>query len=124
MKAVLKVLVVALLVAFALTACSLYDQINVKCLVTGYTEGLSIVTANYSAENKGTFDLTGVNLEIGVYLNISPHYVSFSEYTAPDFSLDTGEIKTGSVMIDISPYTLADISSVAVISVDMDNPKD
>jgi hypothetical protein len=123
MKTLAKIGVVVIVVLFALTACNLFDQINIRWDITGYGLSGSLATVSYNVWNDGKFDLTGVNLEVAAY--VSPAGVYKSAWTLPDFSLAQKEMKSGSYSFSISPYSSAfgdSVTGAAILGVDMDKP--
>jgi hypothetical protein len=118
MKAFIKLGVIALCLLLALGACDLYTGINVGWTANVVSVSSSYATVNYTATNSGQYDLTGVNLQIGVYGTQFSGYIS--DWTSPGFSLAKGQTTSGSIVIDIFPYTMAD--GAKVLAVDMDKP--
>ena len=123
MKTALKLCVVVLLLLFVLTACDLYNGINVGWSINTFGGSASLAHVTYTVQNLGKYDLTGVNLEIGAYV-ASTFTGYISAWTTPDFNLAQNEIKSGSIDIDISPYSVAFVTGAAVLGVDMDKPND
>ena len=123
MKTPFKLCVVSVLLLFVLTACELFNQINVAWSITSFGWSPSHAHVNYQVWNQGKYDLTGVNLEIGAYLSPLGDYVS--AWTTPDFDLAQGELRSGVIDIYIGPsYGALDITGAAVLGVDMDKPGD
>ncbi len=124
MKPVLKLCVVVIVSMLALTTCVL-DQIAVRWDVTGFGLSGSLATVFFDVWNDGKYDLKGVNLEVAAY--VQPAGVYVSAWSAPDFSLAQGELKSGSFTFSISPYAagLGDsVTGAAILGVDMDKPSD
>jgi hypothetical protein len=126
MKTLLKfggVLVVLLLV---LSACNINKQ-SVRWTVDQTDLSTPpFVTVDYTVWNDGDYDLTGVKLEIGVFITtILPAGDYFSVWT-PEFSLGKGDTPTSdTITFNISPYNVADIDGYAeVLGVQMDRPTD
>ena len=109
----LSILALGLLVAAV--GCELYTGITVNWSVDGYTTTGSPVNVTYTVQNSGQYDLTGVNLEIGVDTGTGYYYTAWT----PSFSLNKGEIKHGSLNI-VTNNAVA--IGAAVLSVDMDSP--
>lgn|GEM_PF-5534947 len=121
MKTLLKLGCVLVILLFALTACNLYQAINVGWTIVSYTAG-SIITVTYDVWNAGKYDLTGVNLHFSVYA--SAGVVGYYDAWTPDFSLNKDQYITGDTFtMDISPGALGLTGYVEVIGVDMDKPK-
>lgn len=120
MKTALKLCIVVLLLLFALTACDLYNGINVGWNIDYVTAG-PLVQVGYTVWNQGMYDLTGVNLEIGVEVNLPP-LAYISAWTTPDFNLAQNETRSGSITINATGYTITGVA--AVLGVDMDSPND
>jgi len=107
------VLAAALLVAAA--GCELYTGITLNWSVDTYSPNGSPVHVTYTVRNSGQYDLTGVNLEIGVDTNTGYYY---SQWT-PSFSIAKGEVRHASIDI---PTDAGTVYGAAVLSVDMDSP--
>jgi hypothetical protein len=121
MKAFVKLGVLLLSLLFLLTACDLFNQVNIGWRIDSYSAVVANnVTVSYTVWNDGQYDLDGVNLKVGVWMNLPGEYVS--DWTMPDFSLGKGETKSGSIVIYVGGDTGP--SGAAVLAVDMDNPKD
>jgi hypothetical protein len=118
-KAFLRVGILLSALLFALTACNLFNQVNVGWRIDRVDQAGSLATVAYTAWNDGKYDLTGVNLKIGVYATPLGDYVS--GWTMPDITLNQNETKSGSIVIDVGLNTA---SGAAVLAVDMDNPQD
>ncbi len=109
----LSILALGLLVAAV--GCELYTGITLNWSVDTYSPSGTPVHVTYTVQNSGQYDLTGVNLEIGVATNTGYYYSQWS----PSFSLNKGEIR--SLSMDV-PTNGASVTSAAVLSVDMDSP--
>jgi hypothetical protein len=121
MKALMKLCAVLLFLLFVLTACDLYNQINLGWTIDAVNVSSYNAHVDYTVWNHGKYDLTGVNLEIGVYA--TPTTIGYiSAWTLPDFSLAQNDTRSGGIDINIYPNTAS--SGAAVLAVDMDNPKD
>ena len=113
----LSILALGLLVAAV--GCELYTGITLTWGVTGFShDPLSgNTTVSYWVQNRGQYDLTGVNLEIGIDTSGNGTYT----YTGvtPSFSIPQGQTLYGSIVIytGATPYYNA-----AVLMVDMDSP--
>jgi len=108
------VLALGLLVAAA--GCDLYTGITVSWSVDTYTATpTSPVHVTYTVQNVGQYDLTGVNLQLGVDTGTGYYYTAWTS----SFSLDKGEIRHGG--IDITTNGTSAIGA-AVLAVDMDSP--
>ena len=119
MKALLKLCVVLLLLLFVLTACSLYNEINVRWNIDSLTLNPTYARVGYTVWNQGKYDLTGVNLEIGVYAT-APVAGYLSAWTTPDFSLAQNESHSSYIDINTAGYIVT--TTTAVLGVDMDKP--
>lgn len=109
----LSILAVALL-AFAV-GCDLYTGISVTWSVNSYSVSASPVHVTYTVHNVGQYDLTGVNLEIGVDTGAGFYYTAWTA----DFSLAKGQTLTGSIDV---PTNSALPLGATVLSIDMDKP--
>lgn len=117
MKNKLRIAVVIALVLAAFTGCELYQAINVTWSIDSISSvGGGVYRINYTVQNLGKIDLTGVNLEIGADMVGNGTYI-YSAWT-PDFSLNQNQIKFGYVDIATGSAPFG----AAVLSVDMDNP--
>jgi hypothetical protein len=112
----LSVVLASLLVA--LTGCELFNGINLAWSIESVTPSVSSAHVTYTVRNLGKYDLTGVNLEIGVDVHGDGTYPR-SAWT-PDFSIGQGQVLYGS--LDVYTGT-PPIGWATVISVDMDKPK-
>jgi hypothetical protein len=117
MKTLLKLCCVVMVLLFLLTACNL-DQISVRWTVDATTWLAPTVTVDYTVWNDGAYDLTGVNLEIGISTTLGD---VISDWT-PDFSLNKGETKTGTFFLNTGVETPT--GAATILGVRMDNPKD
>jgi hypothetical protein len=116
MKTILKFSIVGMALLFALSACDLFNQLEVQCSVTIQTANPSFAVINYTASNQGQYDLTGVNLTIAAV--VSPGV--YASTRTPDFSLSKGQMTSGSVTVYMSGLGTA--TSADVIGVGMDKP--
>jgi len=119
MKPILKLCGVLFVLLFVLTACKL-DQISVRWTIDGFVVGPPTVQVDYTVWNDGAYDLTGVNLEFGIYSTALTDWISA---WTPDFSLDQHQTKTGTFFFNIG-LAAAVTGDPQVLGVDMDNPKD
>lgn len=117
MKPILKLCGVVIVLLFVLTACNL-NQISVRWTID-FTGPVNPIQVDYTVWNDGAYDLTGVNLEIGIYSTSLGDYISA---WTPEFSLDQNQIKTGTYFLNIGLETVT--GEATVLGVDMDNPKD
>ena len=115
MKTLLKLGAVVIVLLLVLTACT-YDQISVRWSVDATFVAGSIVTVDYTVWNDGKYDLTGVNLEIGIDSN-----VGIISYWTPNFTLNQGDVLQGTFSFSIGSAT--PIGLGLILGVDMDKPK-
>jgi hypothetical protein len=120
MKRLFRISFVSLALLVALTACDLYNAINLSWNIDGVAWlGNGYTRVTYTVQNLGKYDLTGVNLKIGVDVNGNLTY-PISGWTEP-FSLLQNQTRYGSLDI----YTgSAPFGWATVLSVDVDNPPD
>ena len=116
MKTLLKLGAVVIVLVSTFMACT-FDQISVRWSVDSTIVAGSNVTVDYTVWNDGKYDLTGVNLEIGINST-----VGIISYWTPDFSLDRGETKYGTFFFNTGLAT--SIPPAEILGVDMDKPKD
>jgi hypothetical protein len=116
MKTLVKLGAVLMVLLLALAACT-FDQISVRWSVDNTVGPGPIITVDYTVWNDGKYDLTGVNLEIGIDSS-----VGIISYWTPDFSLDRGETKYGTFSFSIGSATPVGVG--LILGVDMDKPKD
>ena len=122
MKTLTKLCVVLLLLLIVLTACDLYNQVNVGRSMDAVIWSSPTAQVHYTVWNQGKYDLTGVNLKIGVDVG-TPIFGYVSAWTTPDFDLAKNETRSGDIYINI-PSGVPTTAPAAVLAVDMDNPKD
>ena len=116
MKKRIALCVLALALLAAAVGCDLYTGITVSWSVDTYTATpTSPVHVTYTVQNVGQYDLTGVNLQIGVDTGTGYYYTAWTS----GFSLNKGEVRHGS--IDIVTNALPAVGA-AVLAVDMDSP--
>ena len=119
MKARIKIGIVVMALLFVLTTCNLFDQINIRWSTGAVSITPGYINIDYTVWNQGKFDLTGVNLEIGVFATpVTNDWIS--AWTLPDFSLAQGQTRTGTISIFVGSNT--GYLEVAVLGVDMDKP--
>ena len=120
-KKLLGVVAVLATVLLIVSGCDLYMGINVTWKITGVMwPGGSYTHVTYSVQNLGKYDLTGVNLEIGVDVNGDGTYPCRA--WTPDFSINQNQILYGSLDVPtglgVNPAGWATVTSV-----DMDKPQ-
>jgi len=108
----LSILAVALL-AFAV-GCDLYTGISVTWTIDTYQQIGTITRVTYTVQNVGQYDLTGVNLEIGV-----DNGLYYQTAWTADFSLSKNQVLHGT--LDIVTGAITPVG-VTVFGVDMDKP--
>jgi hypothetical protein len=109
----LSILAVALL-AFAV-GCDLYTGISVTWNVDSYMQMGTITRVNYTVQNVGQYDLTGVNLEVGVDTGSGFYYTAWTA----TFSLAKNQVLHGS--IDVPTGGLVPLGAT-ILGVDTDKP--
>ena len=122
MKTLLKFGGIVVVLLLVLSACNLNQQ-SVRWTVdlTDFSAD-PLVTVSYTVWNDGDYDLTGVKLEIGLYIDPLLDYISV---WTPSFSLNQGDQRSDSIAFSISPYVEADTDGLAeVLGVQMDKPSD
>jgi hypothetical protein len=102
------------LLAFAV-GCDLYTGISVNWNIDTYSSPGSPVHVTYTVQNVGQYDLTGVNLQIGVDTGAGFYYTAWTSGT----SLNKGDIRHGSIDLLTNGNPVV---GVTVLAVDMDNP--
>ena len=104
-----------------LSGCQLFNAINLTWsidTVTSYATLPPYTHVTYTVRNMGKYDLTGVNLQIGVDVYGNKTYPA-SAWT-PDFSIGQNQTLFGSIDI-VTPVVATGWATV--ISVDMDKPQ-
>ena len=121
MKKLIKVSFLALAVLAALAGCELYNAINVAWSIDGwsYNAVTDQMSVTYTVQNMGKFDLTGVNLQIGV--DVAGNGTYPNRAWTPDFDLRQNQVKSGAVSVFVG--SLPPLGGATVLSVDMNNPK-
>ncbi|HTZ51033.1 MAG TPA: hypothetical protein VMF68_05225 [Spirochaetia bacterium] len=113
------VLAAALLVAAA--GCELYQQINLTWSITGVTPlGGNYYQVTYTVQNLGKYDLTGVNLQIG--LDVNGNNTLYAADWTPSFSIAQSQFLAGSINLYYTGSVYSTPYRAAVLSVDMDSP--
>jgi hypothetical protein len=94
--------------------CQLYTGINITWTIDTYQQIGTTTRVTYTVQNLGQFDLTGVNLEIGVD-NGSFYQTAWTA----DFSLSKNQVVHGT--LDILTGNITPVG-VTVFSIDMNKP--
>jgi hypothetical protein len=118
MKTLTKLFGVVIVLLLVLTACKL-DQMSVRWSIDTFVIAPPTVQVDYTVWNDGAYDLTGVNLEFGIY---STSLVDWISDWTPEFSLDQSQTKTGTFFLNIGVETVS--GDPQVLGVDMDKPSD
>jgi hypothetical protein len=117
-KGMFKLAIVLSVLLVAATGCDLYQAINIGWSINGLTPIGGFTRVSYTVQNLGKYDLTGVNLKIGVDVLGNGTYPA-AQWT-PDFSISQGQVLYGSIDIVTGG---APLGGAMVLGVDMDNPK-
>jgi len=109
--------ILALALLTLAVGCELYTGISVNWNVDTYTAAGTPVHVTYSTQNVGQYDLSGVNLQVGVDTGAGYYYTAWT----PDFSLNKGEIRHSSIDVVTNG---APVVAVTILAVDMNKPAD
>ena len=121
MKNLFRFSIILAVLAIGLSGCQLYNAINLAWsidTVTSYGTLPPYTHVTYHVRNMGKYDLTGVNLQVGVDVYSNGTYPA-SAWT-PDFNINQGQTLYGSIDI-LTPVVATGWATV--ISVDMDKPQ-
>jgi hypothetical protein len=118
-------LLLAFAVPLSLSSCDLFNAINLYYVIDDVFDypAFQYARIDYTVENMGRIDLTGVNIRFGVDTTGNGDYTDSADGDAwtMDFNIDAGEVRSGTINVR---YTGTSAVSAAIIGVDMDNPKD
>jgi hypothetical protein len=115
MKKRIALFVLAAALLAAVVGCDLYTGISVNWNIDTFSTPGSPVHVTYTVQNVGQYDLSGVNLQIGVDTGGGFYYTNWTS----SFSLNKGEIRHGSVDVVTNA---APVAEVTVLAIDMDKP--
>jgi len=115
MKRRIALFVAAAALLAAAAGCELYTGINVGWNVDSVAPNGGTARVAYTVQNLGQYDLTGVNLQIGVDTNAGFYYTAWTS----DFSLAKGQVVHRT--IDVPTNGLPPVGAT-VLAIDMDKP--